>query len=180
MKEGWEIRQFEIVMPPRGQARARANVLMDRKTGVARIDAKSGRAIIIHHKSKEQETDERKLEALLFEHRPERPYEGPILLGVRAYMEIPKSKSKRFRSEALEGQIRPVGKPDLSNIVKHIEDVANGVFWHDDKQIVGVIGATGKYYAEYGHYEIVIGYRRELQVEADDKLPSGAVESVTV
>ncbi len=161
--DGWEIKQFKIVLPPRGQARARATALIDKSTGQARRDPATGRVIIIHHKSEDQEKDEKKLEALMFEHRPASPYKGPILLGVKAFFAIPASKPKKWQAQALAGLIQPEVKPDLDNILKHVKDVATGVFWPDDKSIVGFIGATGKYYGDPARYEIVIGFRPELQ-----------------
>ena len=151
--DGWDIKQFSIVLPPRGQARPRH----------ARITKKDGSTFDLTYKTKEQKTDEKKLEALMFEHRPDRPFQGELLLGVRAYLEVPKSRPKKFREAALAGDIRPTGKPDLDNILKHLKDVGTGIFWGDDRQVVGYIGATGKYYAEVPHYEVVIGFKPELQ-----------------
>lgn len=159
----WGYHVFTLVIPPRGQARARSTVLMDKDTNQPRRDPKTGRVIIIHHKEDKHELDEQKLEALMFQYRPAVPFKGPILLGVRAYFAVPQSKPKKFQAAALAGEIRPEVKPDLDNIVKHVKDVGTGIFWGDDKQIVGYIAATGKYYGDPARYEIVIGYRKDMQ-----------------
>jgi Holliday junction resolvase RusA-like endonuclease len=151
--ESWSIKNFTLVIPPRGQARPRH----------ARIKKKDGSEFDLTYKTKEQQMDEKKLEALLFEHRPEAPFKGPIMFGLRAYFAVPKSKPKKFQEAALAGELRPTSRPDLDNILKHIKDVATGIFWQDDDQVVGYIEATGKYYGEVPRYEIVVAYRKDLQ-----------------
>lgn len=54
--------------------------------------------------------------------------EGPIALQIRAYLVRPKGRAKRFEW--------PDRKPDLSNIVKAVEDgLTLGGVWCDDKQV---------------------------------------------
>jgi len=149
----WSTHAFQLVIPPRGQARPRHT----------RIRKKDGSEFDLTYKTKEQEADEKKLEALMFEHRPPAPFKGPIMFGLRAYFPVPKSKPKKFQAAALDGEIRPTSRPDLDNVLKHVKDVATGIFWQDDDQVVGYIGATGKYYGDPARYEIVIGYRTDLQ-----------------
>jgi len=170
----WSALKFTIVLPPRGQARARAMVLQD-KAGNPIRDGRTGRCVIIHHKDKTQEQDEKKLEALMMQHRPDKPLDGPIKLGVRAVFPIPQSMPEAFKSMAPEkgkaawfreaarsGEVQPVSKPDLDNIIKHVKDCATGVFWPDDKSVVGYLNDTGKYYGDPPRYEITILYRRDL------------------
>lgn len=61
-------------------------------------------------------------------------------------VQVPGSWSKKKRAAALEGSIRPTGKPDCSNMVKLVEDALNGVAWRDDSQIVSL--GVRKRYAE--------------------------------
>ena len=67
------------------------------------------------------------------------------MLGIWAYLPIPK-KSKKWMAAAMSGEIRPIVTPDLDNLLKHIKDCCKGIFWSDDKQVVGYLPETGKYY----------------------------------
>ena len=73
---------------------------------------------------------------------------------MRVFLPIPKSKSKKWRAAAMAGEIRPTTKPDTDNLVKQIKDCANGGFWDDDKQIVGL--HAEKWYAEIPRWEVEI------------------------
>lgn len=78
--------------------------------------------------------------------------EGPCCLSIDAYFEVPKSKSKKFREAALSGLEYPTKKPDLSNIVKGIEDALNGLAYKDDALIVRL--HTVKLYSEIPRVEV--------------------------
>ena len=80
--------------------------------------------------------------------------ELPLSMSVIAYMGIPKSKSKKFREAAMAGSERPTKKPDLSNIVKGVEDALNGLLYKDDSQIVNL--ALEKYYSEEPRLEVTL------------------------
>ena len=60
----------------------------------------------------------------------------PIDMRITAYYSIPKSVSQKKRQMMLEHRIRPIKKPDSSNVTKGIEDALNKVAYHDDTQIV--------------------------------------------
>lgn len=66
------------------------------------------------------------------------PLAYPLKLTVMEFREPPKSWSRRRREAALAGRILPTTKPDMSNVLKIIEDALNGVLWLDDSQIVDV------------------------------------------
>lgn len=136
--------RFTVPIEPVGQKRARHRIV------------KSGsRVFSTTYTDKDQRTQKEKFLALAYEHRPDVPFDNALLLGVKAFLPVPKSKSKKFREAALAGEIRPTKKPDMDNIVKHVKDCLNGVFWTDDKLVVGYLD-TGKYYSEFGRYEIEI------------------------
>jgi Holliday junction resolvase RusA-like endonuclease len=91
--------------------------------------------------------------------RPRVALDGPLLLGVRAYMPIPKSKSGKFKAAAMAGDIRPTGRPDLDNLLKQIKDCFTRMqIWVDDKLVVGYLPGTGKYYddGQGARWEITI------------------------
>lgn len=62
--------------------------------------------------------------------------EGPISLNVTFYMPIAKSREKQRK--ALLGTPN-FYKPDLSNLLKYVEDCANAILYKDDCQIVEII-----------------------------------------
>jgi Holliday junction resolvase RusA-like endonuclease len=80
------------------------------------------------------------------------PLQGPLSLELVAVSLPPQSWSKRKRSDAFAGLIRPTGKPDADNVAKAVGDGGNGVLWADDKQIVDL------------RVQKVYGPRAELQV----------------
>lgn len=63
-------------------------------------------------------------------------FNKPIKMKIEAYFAIPKSFSKVKQSQALEGKLLPLTKPDADNIAKIICDALNDVAYKDDTQIV--------------------------------------------
>jgi Holliday junction resolvase RusA-like endonuclease len=137
--------RFTLTLPPTAQQRARSRAVV--RNG-------DDKAIAMSYKSGKQRQQERKLEALLYEHRPPEPLTGPVFLGVKAYMPIPVSKPKKWKAEALAGTIRPTTRPDLDNLLKQLKDCMTGIFWTDDKQVVGYLPGTGKYYGDPVRWEV--------------------------
>lgn len=64
------------------------------------------------------------------------PIDACVALSLRAVFEIPASWSQAKRHRALTGEIRPGVKPDLSNIIKAIEDGMKNIVLTDDARIV--------------------------------------------
>jgi Holliday junction resolvase RusA-like endonuclease len=60
----------------------------------------------------------------------------PVYLSVDIKKSIPKSWTKKKAKAALNGDILPTSKPDVSNYYKLIEDALNGILYADDSQIV--------------------------------------------
>ncbi|WP_233212337.1 RusA family crossover junction endodeoxyribonuclease [Collimonas sp. PA-H2] len=73
------------------------------------------------------------------------PLAGPVELYVILYMQIPASYSKTKRANAISGDLRPTGKPDLDNVVKGIKDACSNIVWGDDSQVVRIVAS--KHYA---------------------------------
>lgn len=89
-------------------------------------------------------------------YRPDKPIEGEITLIVDIYRDIPKSFSNRKASVCELRELRPVTKPDIDNYLKLICDALNGIFWHDDAQIVTIFAA--KFYSARPRIEVSITY----------------------
>jgi Holliday junction resolvase RusA-like endonuclease len=64
------------------------------------------------------------------------PFDCALRLDLQAEFAIPGSWSKKKRAAALAGRIRPAKRPDLSNILKQVEDSCNAVVFRDDALIV--------------------------------------------
>ena len=75
------------------------------------------------------------------------PLTCPVRLTCVIYRAVPQSWSRRKRADAIADKIRPKTRPDVSNVIKGIEDALNGVWYNDDSQIVEY-GVIGKWYAE--------------------------------
>jgi Holliday junction resolvase RusA-like endonuclease len=67
------------------------------------------------------------------------PIEGALLLTVTAYVQMPKSLSKKARAEAMDGIRKPVTRPDADNYAKAALDGCNGVLFRDDSQVTDLI-----------------------------------------
>lgn len=89
------------------------------------------------------------------EDAPDAPVTDAVLLSVKIYRAIPKSMPKYKREAALSGRLRPTTKPDVSNILKGVEDALKGLWYVDDSQIVGY-GALGKWYDKQPRIEITM------------------------
>jgi Holliday junction resolvase RusA-like endonuclease len=94
-----------------------------------------------------QETEEGKFIVQVLQQFKGPPLTGYLSLGCSFLMPIPKSTSNKKRKLMLEETIRPDKKPDLSNLVKFVEDCLNGVIWQDDAQIVSY-QRMHKFYSE--------------------------------
>lgn len=64
------------------------------------------------------------------------PIERAVELNVTIYIQIPDTWPQWKRDAASGQEIMPTTKPDISNVVKSIEDAMNGVVYKDDSQIV--------------------------------------------
>ena len=62
--------------------------------------------------------------------------ETPVTLRIVARFEPPKSASKKRQQQMLSGELPPLKKPDIDNIVKVVADALNGAAYHDDTQII--------------------------------------------
>jgi Holliday junction resolvase RusA-like endonuclease len=134
--------QFPLVIQLDGEPGAKLRV---------RFDPRSRRAYsvdkVIHYEGRLAHAGQLAMqgEALLDE---------PLAVLVDAHMTIPASKSKRWKTEALAGRIRPTKKPDLDNIAKVVLDGLNGIVWVDDVLVVEL--AVRKFYSDRPRMEVSI------------------------
>lgn len=80
-------------------------------------------------------------------------FDEAICLDLTVEFAIPKSFSKAKAASALRRELRPTKKPDLSNLVKQVEDALNGVVFRDDALIV-----------EYGTLQKVYSHQPKIVV----------------
>ena len=85
---------------------------------------------------------------------PDEPTTGAFRVDIYVYRPIPKSFSKVKRLQAIEGEIYPTTRPDTDNYVKGVLDAINGLFWHDDSQIVFI--SANKLYSETPKILVII------------------------
>lgn len=73
--------------------------------------------------------------------------EGPVLVRMFIALQLPESKSQKWKRQALAGEVFPTTKPDVDNTVKAVFDALNGVVWKDDVQVVD-LQLTKRYSAQ--------------------------------
>ncbi len=74
---------------------------------------------------------------------------------------IPQSWSKKKQAKAIEGTVRPTGRPDIDNYIKSVFDGLNGVVFKDDSQVT-FVGAYKQYSTTPG-VSVVIFDEKELE-----------------
>lgn len=107
------------------------------------------------YKTKDQQANERTLEAWLKDYQPEKPLHGPLVLEFVAALPVPRSASKKAREAMLRGYELPAKKPDLDNLAKQLKDSMTRMqFWHDDAQVVCL--RCEKVFAEVGRWDVEV------------------------
>jgi Holliday junction resolvase RusA-like endonuclease len=103
-------------------------------------------------KSRRWEEDARQVARQVMGDR--KPWTGALNLSVRFWLALPQSWPEWKRKAAERQTIAPTTKPDLSNLLKAVEDALNGVVWIDDAQVVGI--ASVKSYGSAPAVEITV------------------------
>lgn len=83
-----------------------------------------------------------------------KPLEGAVSVYLYIRLPIPESYSKARRKACLEGVEKPTKKPDLSNLLKSIEDGMNNIVYIDDCQIVSE--TTTKVYSAVPGVDVMV------------------------
>lgn len=82
------------------------------------------------------------------------PLSGPVRVTINIYCEIPASWSQKKKTQAMDGFIRPTGRPDFDNCCKACSDGMNGIVYKDDSQIVWAL--ITKQYAATPRVEVMV------------------------
>jgi len=64
------------------------------------------------------------------------PLKGPIEIKTIFYFSPPKDTTFVRRKQMLNNVIHKITRPDLTNILKVLEDAGSGILWEDDNQVV--------------------------------------------
>lgn len=83
---------------------------------------------------------------------PQTPVTCPVGMTILIFRSIPKSFTKKQHAAIENDKLRPITKPDVSNVVKGIEDALNGVWYADDSQII--FSFSAKQYSSEPRVEI--------------------------
>lgn len=86
-------------------------------------------------------------------------FTGPLIVSIVVVVEVPKSYSKIQKEKALNGDLKPVNRPDLDNIAKSILDSLNGVAYEDDSYVCKLI--IKKLYGKENYVNIMIDNYKE-------------------
>lgn len=78
-------------------------------------------------------------------------YHGPLHLDITFYLKMPKLS---MRKSLMVANTYHPHKPDISNLIKWVEDVANTIIYHDDAQIASI--TSRKIYNENPRTEFTI------------------------
>ena len=88
------------------------------------------------------------------------PLEEPVSMLVTAYIQPPKSLSKKKRQDALEGALKPSTRPDVDNYAKAALDGCNAIIFRDDSLVTDLI--VRKRYSERPRLEITVETESEF------------------
>jgi Holliday junction resolvase RusA-like endonuclease len=102
----------------------------------------SGRVVF---KTTSQRTNEKEIIYYMRQQWKQPPIKSKVHLSVAAFFPIPASWPK-YKKETAEAEEK-TSKPDMSNLIKDIEDCGNGILWVDDAQITKFFDC-GKYYSK--------------------------------
>jgi Holliday junction resolvase RusA-like endonuclease len=69
----------------------------------------------------------------------DKPLEEPVAMTVTAYVQPPKSLSKKKRAEAIDGVLKPSTRPDVDNYAKAALDGCNAIIFRDDSLVTDLI-----------------------------------------
>ena len=88
------------------------------------------------------------------------PLKG-ISIAIDCYVRVPESMSKKKKEMAYRGEILPLRKPDLDNVMKAVLDACNGVVWRDDKEVTKA--QICRYYSDMPRLVVRVSWEEEAR-----------------
>ena len=139
---------IQLIVPgqPMGKQRARTRT----------VNTLAGKSFVMSYTPKKTLNYETYIKELFIIKYPRfKPLEGALSVDLKAYLDIPKSKSKKQKELMRQHKIMPTTRPDVDNIFKTFLDaLQGGVAFKNDSQVVAVRSA--KFYSETPRVEIII------------------------
>lgn len=69
----------------------------------------------------------------------DKPLEEAVCMTVTAYVQPPKSLSRKKRAAAIDGTLKPSTRPDVDNYAKAALDGCNAIIFRDDSLVTDLI-----------------------------------------
>lgn len=116
---------FEIIGAPVAQGRPRAGKNFSGKT-------------VLYDPAKSKDF-KHYVSLVASQHKPQELITGPIHLELNFYQPTPKKYHTKPKQALIEsGELLPITKPDLDNLVKGVKDGLTKIIWQDDSQVVSM------------------------------------------
>lgn len=156
---------IEIPIIPKAQMRARHFAKQ----------LSNGKVFTGTHKAAEQQRYEDQLMALLAKYKPESPLTGWISVKITCYLPVPQSWPQWKYEAAINGYIKPTGKPDIDNLTKNIVDCMTKLsYWRDDSNITKC--DADKEYAVSPRWELVVSNHIEPKTKKEYEITKADFE----
>ena len=82
-----------------------------------------------------------------------------ITIEILCYVKVPSSMSRKKAEMAYRGEIVPMRKPDLDNVMKSVLDALNSVVWKDDKDVTKA--TICRYYSDRPRLSVRVTWEEE-------------------
>ncbi|WP_223555492.1 RusA family crossover junction endodeoxyribonuclease [Lysinibacillus sphaericus] len=113
--------------------------------------SRRGKKVVTHDAPKSKDF----VKIVAWQNKPSELITEPIKLKADIFFMPPKKYHTGPKRKLIaSGELRPMTKPDLDNLIKGIKDGCNKIIWHDDSQIVDM--TVRKFYSEQPRAEVMI------------------------